>query len=167
MSAWGLYSQHQDVAAPANQRGEIIRFTGTLRQWLTHLDSVPFFLFYGEAKCGRWAVTLPDSPENVLLVDENTAGSLTSLTAGEINRVATTQLPTAATTAVCQPRQMHKRRPHPSNMVVALAFFVGIYNTQSFHSMSFVLFWIFFILKKISIVRNPARWNCQTSPLWF
>lgn len=110
MSAWGLYSQQQDVAAPANQRGEIIRFTGTLQQWLTHLDSVPFFPFYGEAKCGRRAVTLPDSPENVLLVDENTAGSLTSLTAGEINRVATTQLPTAATTAVCQPRQMHKRR---------------------------------------------------------
>lgn len=110
MSAWGLYNQQQDAAAPANQRGEIIWRSGTLQHRLTHLDSAPFFLLYAEAKCGQWAVTLPDSPENVLLEDENTAGSLTSLTAGEINRVATTQLPTAVTTAVCQPRQMHKRR---------------------------------------------------------
>lgn len=62
---------------------------------------------YTEAKCEWWAVTVSDGPENVLSVHEDTAGSHANLTAGEINRLLTTQLPAAATTAACQPRQMH------------------------------------------------------------
>lgn len=50
---------------------------------------------------------MSDGPENVLSVHEDTAGSHANLTAGEINRLLTTQLPAAATTAACQPRQMH------------------------------------------------------------
>lgn len=57
----GHYNQKEDAAVPEKQRGEISQ---TAR---AYAPGWCFFLpFYTEANCKQWAVTLPDSPEDVL-----------------------------------------------------------------------------------------------------
>lgn len=95
-------------------------------------------------------MTLPDSPGDVLWVHVNTAGSLASLTAGEINGVVTTQLPAAATTAAaCQPRQMHNT-PFSSVQYV-LGFFSAEYITYNNSILHFFFLFVFFIYLEVNL----------------
>lgn len=147
----------------ANQRGAI-----SGRWYITTWASTPgrrsFLPFYAEAQCERRRDA--DSPANVLLERENPAGLLASLPTGEINRVVTTQLPAAATTAACQPRHMHNT-PTASLEYGCGGVLLSEYaiNNHFLPRFPFSLLISLYLEENRAPFCRPAR-CCQTSPLF-